>query len=43
MLKIDRAHNSSINGIEFDKSHELIISCSHDNAIKFFNRKDGKL
>ena len=41
-MKIDNAHKFNIDSIDFDKSNGFIRSCSADNSIKFFNRKDGK-
>ena len=42
-MKIENAHNDFIEGIEFDKSNDFIISCARDCSINFFNRIDGKL
>ena len=41
-MKIGNAHKGYISSIDYDKSKGFIISCSEDNSIKFFNRKDGK-
>ncbi|KAM3135626.1 WD domain repeat-containing protein 55 [Paramecium bursaria] len=42
LLKI-QAHNDRVDGLDYDWSRKIIVSCSHDRSIKFWNDYDGSL
>ncbi|KAM3138657.1 hypothetical protein pb186bvf_009221 [Paramecium bursaria] len=41
--KIENAHNSCINGLDYDVKKEMIASGSNDKSIKFFNLYSGQI
>ena len=41
-LKVNKAHDGKINGLDFSNGSLNIITCSNDHKVKFWNLKSGK-
>ena len=37
IIKVNKAHNGKINGLDFSNGASNIITCSNDNTVKFWN------
>ncbi|KAK6462707.1 hypothetical protein DFJ63DRAFT_170279 [Scheffersomyces coipomensis] len=42
LVKVNKAHNGKINGLDFSNGSSNVITCSNDNTIKFWNLKNDE-
>ena len=42
-LLVIQAHEDRIDGLDYNRSKDVIVSCSKDNSIKLWNNQNGSL
>ncbi|EGW34503.1 uncharacterized protein SPAPADRAFT_149476 [Spathaspora passalidarum NRRL Y-27907] len=42
ILKVDKAHQGKINGLDFNQGLKNVITCSNDNTVKFWDLQSGQ-